>query len=285
MSSRYKFPYTNEELAKKANSILGEYDTPLTLRQLYYRLVALGLMNAQKVYKNLSKKLSRLREQGFVPWNRIIDLQRQPKKKSSWANPKEFFETVGGAYRRDLQQGQEKYIEVWCEKAVAISRITNKYDVRLLAGGGYRSSSALYEASERFNDADDKSIVIIYLGDFDPSGLDIERDIEDRMMDIFGIRVDVQRILLTFQDIKDYKLLPSPVKKKDSRTPAYVARYGIRAAYELDALPPNILAKRLEKAICENMDIKLYEEQLAKSEVEEEQIARLIADQEIDESY
>ena len=93
-NDRYKFPYSDIELAEKVNSILAEYNVPLTLRQVYYRLVALGLKNDQKVYKNLSGKLSRLREQGLVPWDRIVDLKRQLEKIPSWTSPEEFFDDV-----------------------------------------------------------------------------------------------------------------------------------------------------------------------------------------------
>lgn len=274
-NTRYKFPYSDIELGKKINSILGEYDVPLTLRQVYYRLVVLGLMNAQKVYKNLSNKLSRLRERNLVPWDKIIDLKRQPEKESSWTCPETFFETVGRAYKRDLQQEQPKHIEVWCEKAVAISHIINKYDLSLFAGGGYRSISSLYEASKRFKYVN-KPIVILYLGDFDPSGLDIERDTETRMAEVFNVEVDVQRVLLLPQDITNYKLLPSPVKLTDPRTASYVEKYGFENAYELDALPPNILAERLEEAICNNMDMKLYKEQLLEQKKDNIGIANFI---------
>lgn len=272
---RYKFPYSNIELAEKINSILEEYDAPLTLRQVYYRLVAIGLKNAQKVYQNLSGKLSRLREQELVPWDRIVDLKRKPEKQPSWTSPEEFFKTVSQSYKRNLQQKQTKYIEVWCEKAVAIRHITNKYDVRLLAGGGYRSSSALYEAAQRFKNTG-KQNVILYLGDFDPSGLDIERDVETRMRTVFGVEVDVQRVLLVLQDITNYNLLPNPVKPTDPRTSAYVMKYGFEDAYELDALPPNILAIKLEEAIRRNMDGKLYKAQLKKWKMDDEKINQFI---------
>lgn len=284
-SKRYKFPWLNPELAEKVNGILEEYDVPLTLRQVYYRLVALGLMNAKKVYKNLSDKLSRLREQELIPWNKIIDLNRQPQKISSWTSPEEFFGTVGRSYKRDLQQEQPKHVEVWCEKFVAIRHITDKYDVSLLAGGGYRSSSALYEASKRFKYIN-KPIIILYLGDFDPSGLDIERDIETRLGTIFGIReVEVQRVLLVLQDITDYKLLPNPVKPKDTRTPAYIKKYGFEDAYELDALPPEIIAGRLEKAIHENVNTELYKTQLEQWETDNAEISQFIKVWDMRKSY
>ncbi|MCX6752434.1 MAG: hypothetical protein NTZ87_02945 [Candidatus Nomurabacteria bacterium] len=282
---RYNFPYSNgKELAEKINSILEEYNVPLTLRQVYYRLVALGLKNSQNVYKNLSGKLSRLREDGLVSWDRIIDLNRQPKKESSWTSPQEFFEADRWSYKRDLQQGQKVYLEIWCEKAIAIRHITDKYDVHLLAGGGYRSSSALYEAAERFRDVG-KKIVILYLGDFDPSGLDIERDIETRMREVFGLEVDVQRVLLVQQDITDYELLPSPVKPKDTRTSAYIERYGFRDVYELDALKPDVIADRLERAICRNIDLDLYRTQVEKWEEDKVEIERFLDAWDERESY
>ena len=280
---RYKFPYSNIELGKKVNSILAEYNVPLTLRQVYYQLVALGLKNEQKVYKNLSVKLSKLREDEIVPWDRIIDLNRQPKKESSWTSPEEFFEADRWSYKRDLQQGQEIYLEIWCEKAIAIRHITDKYDINLLAGGGYRSSSALYDAAERFKDVG-KQIVILYLGDFDPSGLDIERDVETRMREVFGIEVDVQRVLLVQQDITDYKLLPSPVKPKDPRTPAYTKRYGFRDVYELDALKPDVIADRLKK-LSAGIDLDLYNTQVEKWEEDKLEIEEFLDAWDARESY
>lgn len=273
---RYKFPYSNDmELAEKINSILTEYDVPLTLRQIYYRLVALGLENTQKTYKNLSGKLSKLRKQGKVSWDKIVDLKRKPEKESSWTSPEAFFDSVSRSYKRDLQQGQKKYIEVWSEKAVAIHHITDKFDVHLLAGGGYRSSSALYEAAERFKSMG-KPVVILYLGDFDPSGLDIERDVEARTREVFGLEVDVQRVLLVHQDIKDYELLPSPVKPTDPRTPAYVERYGFEDVYELDALPPDVIAEKLEEAIVRNMNMELYGKEVEKWEEDKTEIEKFI---------
>ncbi|MFA6552406.1 MAG: hypothetical protein WCT19_02785, partial [Candidatus Paceibacterota bacterium] len=169
----------------------------------------------------------------------------------------------------------QKYVETWCEKAVAISQITKKYDINLFAGGGYRSGSSLHKAAERFKYTG-KPGVILYLGDFDPSGLDIERDIETRMKEIFDIEIDVQRVLLTRQDIIDYELLPSPVKSTDTRTSGYIEKNDLEDAYELDALLPDVLAEKLEEAIRRNIDIELYETQLKKWEEDDAKIAKFI---------
>lgn len=274
-NNRHKFPYSSIELAEKVNSILDEYEVPLTLRQIYYRLVAIGLKNAENVYKNFDAKLSRLRENGLVPWDKITEIGRQLKKDPSWTSPEAFFEDVSRAYKRDLQQGQPKYIEIWCEKAVAISHIARKYDINLCAGGGYRSGTSLYEAAERFKYAG-KPAVILYLGDFDPSGLDIERDM-NRLRTIFGVEVDIQRVLLLRQDITDYSLKPNcPVKHTDTRTLEYMSKYGLENGYELDALPPNVLAEKLEAAIRRNMDVELYETQLAQLDVDNAEIDKFI---------
>lgn len=268
---RYKFPYTKEELVIKVNEILSEYDTSLTLRQIYYRLVSIGLMNAQKVYKNLSDKLARARENGLIPWSRIIDTKRHLEVRNQWIDVADFYGWVKDAYARDLQQSQPRHIEVWCEKAVAIQHIMDKYGISLLAGGGYRSASALYEAAKRFKRVG-KPITVLYLGDFDPSGLDIERDIEEKLLDIFGIATDVVRVLLNFKDITEYNLLPSPVKKTDPRTLAYIDRFGFENAYELDALPPKVIEQKLETEIRKVMDLSKYEEELEKEAADLERI-------------
>ena len=96
------------------------------------------------------------------------------------------------------------------------------------------------------------------------------------MKNIFGIEVDVQRVLLLHRDITDYKLVPSPVKLTDPRTPEYVAKYGFENAYELDALPPDVLEKRLEEAILRNMDVKLFKMQTKKWKTDDAEIEKFI---------
>ncbi len=255
--AKIPFPYTQKELVAKVNEILAEYEVPLTLRQIYYRLVSDKLENKKSRYKSLSDKLARAREQGLVPWSKIIDLKRQPEIRNQWKDVYDFYDWVKNAYSRNLQQRQPKHIEIWCEKAVAIQDLANKYGIAVLAGGGYRSSTSLYETSKRMG----VKPTVLYLGDWDPSGLDIERSLKEEMFKVFKIDIDIQRVLLNHEDIAKYNLQPALAKWSDARTKKFVETWG-ENVYELDALPPDVIIQKTEDAIKRNLDLPEYENQL-----------------------
>ena len=141
---RDPFPFKYPGFISICKEIFKDYRGPITLRQLFYRLVSIGLHNTKNQYGNLIKHMTKSRKLGWIGWDKIIDLDRHLEKPSSWLDPSDFLDTVTHAYKRDLQQGQEFHVEVWSEKTVDIKRITDKYDIGLLAGGGYESGPALY---------------------------------------------------------------------------------------------------------------------------------------------
>lgn len=271
-------------IIQKANQIISEYEMPLTVRQIYYRFVAEQLIpNNLNSYKSLANKLANGRKAGLIDYESIVDRTRQPIKDNSWSSPKNFFNTVKKAYKRNLLADQDLYLEVWCEKdalAGVIEPITNKYDINLQVGRGYPSLSAIYQASKRMKDGfvgneKRKRIVMLYLGDFDPSGIDIERDIGNRLQNIFSILVDVQRVALTKQDIEEHELPPSPAKRSDSRSRGFIASYG-DISVELDALPPNVLVRKIEKAIKQNIDLARYQKQVELEKKDKTHINKLL---------
>lgn len=260
-----KFRKKTLGIIKKANEIISEYTMSLTVRQIYYRFVGEQLIpNNLNSYKNLTGTLARAREEGLIDYESIVDRTRKPIKPNSWSSPESFFETVKYAYRRELLSDQETYIEVWLEKdalAGVIEPITAKYDIYLQIGRGYPSLSAIYQASERMQSEDDKEVKILYLGDFDPSGVDIQRDIGERLQNLFTIPVVIDKLALTKTDITTHKLPPAPAKSTDSRYDSFVAKHG-DISVELDALPPDVLVKKVEKGIEDNLDMVKYQAQL-----------------------
>ena len=123
--------------------------------------------------------------------------------------------------------------------------------VRLLANRGYSSVTAMYDAAERFSEAWDagKKPVVINLGDHDPSGIDITRDIDDRLnLMSNGADPTVERVALDFHQIELYNLPPNPAKVTDSRAKEYIARYG-GESWELDALEPRVIDDLVSAAI------------------------------------
>lgn len=280
----YKFPYSQERLAELTNKIVADAGVPLTLRQIFYPLEQKhGLVQPEyrridkvkdKAYKILSPRLVKAREYGLVPWESMIDKSRNIETVSAWTSLQDYLETIKHAYRRDLLQDQPIYLEVWCEKRVAINSITQRYQVPLVAGGGYRGKSNLYEAAQRFRDVE-KPIKILYLGDFDPSGMDIERDLTNAFWNIWRLQVDVERILLTKDDTLR---LPAkgPANQKDPRYAAYTKKWQTDEAWELDALDPKELLQRVETAIQDNLDGELLGKQQVLYENDKEKLAILM---------
>jgi hypothetical protein len=160
----------------------------LTLRQLYYQLVAADYIpNHDKVYSKLSSILDDLRYSGKVDWAAIEDRGRVPYLPYWVHSIKDALDDTASHYRLNRQQGQDTVIEVWTEKdAISgiLKRITTKFHVNLVVNKGYSSSSAMHKAYQRFAGYinEGKKVIVLYFGDHDPSGLDMVRDIYSRIM-------------------------------------------------------------------------------------------------------
>ncbi len=235
----------------------------LTLRQLYYQLVSKNIIaNKQLEYKNLGNLLSKARLAGLVDWDIIEDRVRQIEHAGEWSSVQAIVESALAAFRLPRWADQDQYVELWCEKdalSSVLDPICRDLHVPFMVNRGYSSSSAMYEASKRIEDAaNGRDATIIYLGDFDPSGEDMVRDIRDRM-ETFGVALDVTKLALTPDQVSEYKLPPNPAKMSDSRAENFVAEHG-SDSYEVDALPPEVLQQMVRDAIEERMDLDAYED-------------------------
>jgi len=233
----------------KANEIIAEYDEmgyQLTVRQLYYQFVSRDILpNTDKSYDKLSCTISDARLAGLVDWDAIKDRTRHSRSLSHWTSPSEIVEVAVRQYARDKWEGQPYYVEVWVEKDALIDVIeqaSQGLDVTCFSCRGYVSQSAMWEASKRFirEGKHNKKCVLFHLGDHDPSGIDMTRDIGDRLT-LFRANVDVRRIALTMDQIRQYNPPPNPAKTSDVRCAGYVREYGDES-WELDALDPPVLA-------------------------------------------
>lgn len=183
----------NKQRLGHINSIIHEYQEQgyrLTLRQLYYQLVSRDVIpNQQSEYGKLSKLLKEGRMAGIVDWAAIEDRLRTAEKPSSWEKPADIMESVIYSYAKPRMAGQLNYIEVWVEKDAlsgVLSTVTEQYHIPILVNRGYSSASAIYDSYKRFRSAleDGQNIVILYLGDFDPSGIDMIRDVTERPLEM-----------------------------------------------------------------------------------------------------
>ena len=241
----------------------------LTLRQLYYQMVTRNLIpNELKQYTRLSKVVSDGRKGGWIDWDAIVDRGRIPVMPADWTGPAGILRAAINSYRIDRWQGQAAYVEVWCEKdalSSILEPICARWHVRMLANRGYSSSTAMYDAAKRFDKIEyqGRNVVVIYLGDHDPSGMDMSRDIRDRLDELAGEpdNIEVSRIALNWDQIQLYSPPPNPAKFTDSRAPKYVAEFGSES-WELDALEPQVLDALVTEAVTRNLDIDLYNEQM-----------------------
>lgn len=262
-----------------------------TLRTVYYQFIARDLFpdtwidreynekmgldpdtkNTIKNYKKLGDIVSEARLAGLVDWQSIVDLERKVYHPTDFESPTEFVERVLPIYRHDRWEGQENYVEVWVEKngmTVSIEPVTRKLHVPLVANKGYGSMTNLYEGSKRFLDAAEagKDCHILYLGDHDPSGLDMDDDI-GRRMEMFGASVLVQRIALTTEQVETYNPPPNPAKLTDSRAKEYIKRFG-HTSWEVNALSPTDLNDFLERRIEKLIDYGALQSVLKEEEQE-----------------
>lgn len=254
------------------NSIIGEYSRDgytLTLRQLYYQLVSRDIIaNENKEYKKLSRILKEGRLSGMVDWEAIEDRLRQISKVTTWDNPKDILKAAKSQFKLDRLQDQETYLEVWVEKdalSQVVERAATAYQVPVLVNRGYGSVSAMYETYKRFAtklDEGKENAIILYLGDHDPSGLDMVRDINDRLSfmldrDHYRHLIEIEHIALTQEQIKQYSPPPNPAKVTDPRAKDYILEHG-RISWEVDALEPRILNQLITDKILGIIDLGKY---------------------------
>ena len=245
------------ELLAQVQEIIDSYDFALTLRQIYYQLVARQIIpNEQRYYKNLSRLCVAGRDEGILPEEGFADRLRAVDKLGSWPNLNEFMQTVKRSYRKDKWQNQDNYLEIWTEKDAlrsVLTEITYQYDVALMVARGQLSRTEVYRTAGRYKAQSDKECYLYYCGDFDPSGLSIYDSIKKRIMD-FGVFINFERIALTQKQIEKYQLPSDPAKQSDPNYNKFVSIYGSDMVVELDSLPPDVLRKIIEDCILQNID-------------------------------
>lgn len=263
-------------IVDKANEIIDDYREQgftLTLRQLYYQFVSRALIeNTQKSYKNLGNVISDGRLAGLIDWSAIEDRTRFLRELSHWDSPAQIARTCVNGFYKDHWENQDYRVEVWVEKdalAGIAEAACNPLDVSFFCCKGYTSQSEMYSASKRIIEAHEngKTPVIIHLGDHDPSGIDMSRDIQDRLAmftESHGVEIDFTRIALNYDQVRKYKPPHNPTKLTDSRSAVYKKKFGMQS-WELDALEPKVLVSLIQSKINEYRDLDRWEE------IEEEQ--------------
>ena len=270
-----RFGAEKEILLHKIKLIVQEYqnqDIKLTLRQLYYQLVARDIIpNEVKEYQKLSGILTDARYCGLVDWSAIEDRIRVPEMHGEWDNVLDLIQSAKASYRLPRWKEQEFYLELFTEKdalSSVLQPIADRFHIHFCVNRGYTSASSIYDLSKRVIEQiqNEKKVKILYLGDFDPSGQDMLRDIRDRLTELleqgdeyysFEENVEVIPIALTMAQVKQYNPPENPAKLSDPRAKWYIREYGNKS-WEVDALRPEVMIKLVENTILELIDIDKY---------------------------
>jgi len=264
-----------EGIIANANAICAEYlaqQFDLTLRQLYYQFVARGLFtNVQENYDLLGRVCVKAREHGLMDWRYLVDRTRNLVVVPHWETPADILASAAESFRLDKWADATHMVEVWVEKealAGIIQRAAADVDTAAFPCRGYVSTSEVWVASQRIVSyiEDGREVTILYLGDHDPSGLQMSDDIT-RRLELYvgghvGADVDklhIKRIALTMAQINQYNPPPDFAKTTDSRYRSYVNRTGQNQSWELDALDPNVLLALIEAEVLALRDESVWD--------------------------
>jgi len=288
-----KIPYEEKNFTEptliiidQANQIIEWYQEQgfkLTLRQLYYQFVSKGIIpNTERSYKNLGTIISSGRRAGYIDWEAIEDRTRFLRKPQTWDCPESIINDAKDIFRMDLWADQDYRVEIWIEKDAligVIEKVCLDNDVPFFSCRGYVSDSEMWSAAIRMRTyaKHGQEVIVFHLGDHDPSGIDMTRDIENRL-ELFSVNypgITVERIALTMNQIEEQSPPPNPAKVTDSRYKDYRRLYGDES-WELDALEPQYIVNLIQKHINYCRDIDRWNDAYNRQEEKRNEIERVL---------
>lgn len=279
----HRFSIESSELIRHVNTIAAAYARQgfsLSLRQIYYQMVSKNLItNTLQSYSRLGDVVTLGRMAGLIDWNTVVDRTREVHGNSHWDNPEAIVDICAKTFAIDKWDNQRTRVEVWIEKQAledVVRHACEPLDVRYIACRGYMSITAMYEAAQRYityiNDGQD--VVIIHLGDHDPSGIDMSRDILDRLETFCEQSMDVNRIALNMDQITVWNPPANPAKMTDSRFKSYMDKYGT-SSWELDAIPPDVLSDMITDAVMPYRDEDVWDAAVAEENDAKKKLAQI----------
>lgn len=272
--------FTRSWIIENGVPIVESYGDSLTIRALHYRLVAIGMTNSIQHYKRVVAAMGKAWWDGTLPFDAFRDLDRDVVGETRYeitdvdegiAEAKKQIGLWMKNYYKNRWENQPKYVEVFIEKKAlqgVFEGPCRNNRVALAPCKGYPSLTYMHDAANRMIEAESqgKETIILYFGDYDPSGEDIPRSIQDTMLKM-GADVRVERILLLEEHVRAWGLPPAPTKLTDSRSKAWNGLGQV----ELDAVEPNKLKTIVSDAIDEHFDDDLHAELEEQQEEEGEQ--------------
>jgi hypothetical protein len=251
---------------------------PITGRGIGYKLFTAGLIPSMKKgpMQCVYRLLKEAREEGTIPWEWIVDETRELKQRPSWDDPAAFVRVVSRSYRRDFWNEQSVRVEIWSEKGTirgVLAPVLDKYGVGFRVMHGFNSATQVYDIAQ---DNDGRQLIALYIGDYDPSGMNMsEHDLPNRLAEYGGDHVDLRRVTLKREHLDNLPSFPASDKKKDTRYSWFVRRFGDRC-WELDALDPNDLRNLIEEAIQDEIEPSAWQRCAAAEKAERESLRTVL---------
>lgn len=256
-------------LIDRAVSIL-EAEHPMTIRQLFYRLVSAvdaieNIENSRANYQLVSRLMTKARDDGRCDFDWIVDRSRPEYSPTVFTDAAEYARTIKRIYRKDYWKTQPRYVELWVEKDAiigAIQNVTDELGIMVHVGRGFLSTTKAHEIAEHFKSIrysePDKIIEVFYLGDHDPEGRVIERDLKKRIRGYMTSGFGLTRLAIHKADIKKFHLPPQKIKDSSANAAKFRKKHGEQTV-ELDALPPTELRKRIRDAVEQCINRELWD--------------------------
>ena len=280
-----KFTASHLAIISTANDIVAEYMAQgydLTLRQIYYQFVSRAIIeNTIQSYKRLGSIINDARLAGLISWEAMEDRTRGVETPAHWNHPTNILNVCARQFRIDKWHNQKYRPEVLVEKdalAGIVGRVCQELDISYLSCRGYTSQSEMWRSAMRYKAFRNNGQVpiILHFGDHDPSGIDMSRDIRERVNDVFGVRVEVIRMALNMDQVQQYNPPPNPAKETDSRCSGYKDKYGDES-WELDALEPSVISDLIRDKVLTYRDDDKWKEKIQEEENHRATLAKIVS--------
>lgn len=276
-----RFKGFHVDIIDHANVILADYRRQgydMTLRQLYYQFVSRDLFpdswrdkengstNNQASYKKLGDIISQARRAGEIDWDYLIDITRHVRSPTFWDSPKSIVSACASQFDVDWWNNQEYRPQVWVEKDALVGVLEvacSDWHCPYFSCRGYTSDSEIWKSARAFKEVHRKgqTPIVFHLGDHDPSGIDMTRDIQERLSLFSGLKVEVKRLALNRDQVDQYSPPPNPAKSTDTRYRKYEEDHGDES-WELDALSPTVISGLIADEMNAIIDTSEWEKRI-----------------------
>jgi hypothetical protein len=292
----WNFHWNNRLLLCAVRGVLHEYreHLPLTLRQIYYRLVARGdLDKTQAAYAALGNLMNVARrlplEETTIPMDCLRDDGGNVEEPFAYDGPEGFVSNMRAwarGYRIDRSTGQPTLLIVRCETngmVPQLARVADPYGVKVTSSGGFDSLTEKHALAVEISEAG-RPVEVLHIGDMDPSGEHMFANLAAEVSAFctvgsraLGGDVSFTRLAVTAEQVLELGLETDEPKLTDRRSFEGVVIDGERRTCQAEAIAPDALADILRDAIEARMNMALYRETLAREEDERAALIRRLA--------